>query len=129
MQAQWQWSQALYHSLNMIVAFVLALPIAFDREYSRHNLGFRTFPIVAVASCGFVMIGTSIVSPEADGAHARLLQGLITGVGFLGGGVILKQGESVKGMATAASIWSTAIMGAAAGFERYEIAALSRSSL
>jgi putative Mg2+ transporter-C (MgtC) family protein len=53
---------------------------------------------------------------------ARIIQGLITGIGFIGGGAILKQGANVQGTATAASIWSTGAIGGAVAFGRYEIA-------
>lgn len=112
----------LDHLMRMGIAFVLALPIAWDREQSRRNsLGLRTFPLVAVAGCGFILIGQVIAQDDA-GALARVLQGMITGIGFLGGGAIVKRGLNVHGTATAASIWATAGIGAAVAVARYEIA-------
>ena len=62
-------------------------------------------------------------SPGANAeTQSRLLQGLIGGIGFIGGGAILKEGANVKGLATAASIWGTGAIGAAVAFERIEIA-------
>jgi putative Mg2+ transporter-C (MgtC) family protein len=57
-------------------------------------------------------------------SRPRLIQGLMTGIGFLGAGAILKRGERVHGIATAASIWSTAAMGAAVACHNYELAAI-----
>lgn len=114
---------ALDNFLRLAIAFVLALPVALEREKEDKPLGLRTFPLVAVASTAYVMVGR--VTFEGDlGAQARIIQGLITGIGFLGGGAILKQGMSVQGTATAASIWSTAALGAAVAYGRYEIAAV-----
>lgn len=70
-----------------------------------------------------VLLARAVYADEAL-AQARVLEGLITGVGFLGGGAILKGRGSVRGTATAASIWATAGIGASAGYDRYEIAVL-----
>lgn len=114
----------LYHLGKMLVAFVLALPLAWDQEKATRGLGLRTFPLVALASTGFILIARTALGDESDQAQARVLQGLITGVGFLGGGAILKHGQEVHGTATAASIWNTAALGAAVAYGRYEIAIL-----
>ena len=99
----------------------LALPIGWDRERETHRAGIRTFPIVAIASCGLAIMGAEIkgASPES---YSRILQGLVTGIGFIGGGAILKDKGSVSGTATAASIWSIGIVGAAVGFHLYHVA-------
>jgi putative Mg2+ transporter-C (MgtC) family protein len=57
-------------------------------------------------------------------AQSRVLQGLITGIGFVGGGAILKEGATVKGTATAASVWNAGVIGASVALEHYEIAIL-----
>lgn len=111
---------ALTHLLHIAAAFVLALPIAWDREREIRGAGLRTFPLVAVASCGYVMVGISVLGDT--GEHARILYGLMTGIGFIGGGAILKQKKAVIGTATAASIWNTGAIGAAVAWDRFEIA-------
>jgi len=64
-----------------------------------------------------------ILGPHPDsGDQSRLLQGLITGIGFVGGGAILKEGATVKGTATAASIWNAGVIGASVAVGRYEVA-------
>lgn len=113
-------SRIFDHLVKLAGAFLLTLPIGWDRERANNNrLGLRTFPLVSMASCGYVLVGQSVVAGDA---LARIVQGLITGVGFLGGGAIVKRGLDVHGTATAASIWSTAAIGAAVAFSRYEIA-------
>lgn len=115
------WSQIWSHSLDLLLAYVLSLPIAWNREKESRSAGLRTFPLVAVATCGLVLIG-QMVMPDSPDSQARILQGLMTGVGFIGGGAILKHGASVEGTATAASIWATGVVGIAVGHQRLEIA-------
>ena len=102
------------------LAYLLALPIGWDRERESHSMGVRTFPLVAMASCGFVLLAETIHggSPEA---RSRIIQGLITGVGFIGGGAIVKSEGSVHGTATAASIWNTGVIGSAVAVGRWDI--------
>ena len=70
-----------------------------------------------------MLILKSVPGANAD-TQSRLLQGLIGGIGFIGGGAILKEGANVRGLATAASLWGTGAIGAAVAFERIEIAAV-----
>ncbi len=106
---------------SMIIAYLLALPVAWDREKEARSAGLRTFPLVALSSCGYLLLAMSVFGNGSD-AVARIIQGLITGIGFIGGGAILKERGSVHGTATAASIWNTGAIGAAVAFRRYEIA-------
>ncbi|MGD8316139.1 MAG: MgtC/SapB family protein [Myxococcales bacterium] len=114
------WQEMLHNLVKLGIAFLLALPLGYNRETSEKHLGLRTFPLVAMTSCGFILIGTSVLS--SDEAQSRIIQGLITGIGFLGGGAIVKRGIDVKGTATAAGIWTTAAIGGAVAYSRYEIA-------
>jgi putative Mg2+ transporter-C (MgtC) family protein len=115
------WSQALTDFIRVLIAFTLALPIGWERALRSRSIGLRTFPIVAMASCGFILVVR--VAPGANiEADARILQGLLAGIGFIGGGAILKQETGVRGLATAASIWNTGAIGAAVAFQRVEIA-------
>jgi putative Mg2+ transporter-C (MgtC) family protein len=108
---------------SIAIAFVLALPVGWEREQSERSAGLRTFPLVAMASCGYILIAAPILAGHPEG-HARVIEGLITGIGFIGGGAILKSDGAVRGTATAASIWTTGAIGAAVAFDRYEIAVL-----
>jgi putative Mg2+ transporter-C (MgtC) family protein len=109
--------------VHLTIAYVLALPIAWERERHDQSAGLRTFPLVAMASCGYVLL-TSRMFAGSPEAQARIVEGLITGIGFIGGGAILKGDEAVRGTATAASIWNTGAIGAAVAYGRYEIALL-----
>ena len=89
------------HLVALAVAFVLALPIGWNREKAERTAGLRTFPLVAMAACGFIQ-ATEQIAADSPEALARIIEGIIVGMGFIGGGAILKSGESVRGTATAA---------------------------
>lgn len=109
------------HVVALTSAYLLALPIGWNRERGERSAGLRTFPLVAVASCGFIQGSESLVAGEPE-AMARIVEGLITGMGFIGGGAILRLKDSVKGTATAASLWATGAIGTAVGLGSYDVA-------
>ena len=104
---------------HLLVAFILASVIGWNREEEEHNTGIRAFPIVAMASCAFVMIATF---HGDQAAQSRVLQGLVAGIGFVGGGAIMKDGLTIKGTATAASVLGAAAMGASVALDRFGMA-------
>lgn len=116
------WAVVGYNLYHIGIACLLAMPVAFDREKESRSAGLRTFPLVAMAACGYALVGASVLT--TTDAEARVLQGIITGIGFVGGGAILKSGSSVRGTATAASIWNMGLIGIAVAFDRFEIAIL-----
>ena len=105
------------------IAYVLTLLIGYERERDSQSAGLRTFPLVAVSACAFVLLGVTLFGAGSD-SSSRLLQGLITAVGFIGGGAIVKDQERVRGTATAAAIWAASAIGAAAGYGQLELAVL-----
>ena len=109
------------HLIALAVAYALAMPIGWDRERAERSAGLRTFPLVAIAACGFVQAAEGILRNHPE-AYARIVEGLITGIGFIGGGAILKHRDSVHGTATAASLWATGAVGAAVGLGAYDVA-------
>ena len=113
----------LPHFAALIAAYLLAIPIGWNRESEERSAGLRTFPLVAVATCGFVQAAETLVSSSPE-AMARIIEGLITGMGFIGGGAILRLENSVKGTATAASLWITGAIGAAVGLGSYDVAVI-----
>ena len=106
--------------IRLFLAFILALPIGYNRERQERSAGIRTFPIVAIASCGLALVSVRLSGATAE-SSSRVLQGLIAGIGFIGGGAILKDRGSVTGTATAASIWNVGVVGAAIGLGMYPI--------
>lgn len=105
----------------LVIAYVLAFPIGWNREHEERSAGVRTFPLVAVATCGFIQ-ATEHLTAQSPEAMARIIEGLITGMGFIGGGAILRREDSVKGTATAASLWITGAIGAAVGLGSLDVA-------
>jgi putative Mg2+ transporter-C (MgtC) family protein len=114
------WTTVWFHLFLMGVSYVLALPIGWNRERHSNSAGLRTFPLVAVATCGFILVGIDVFDDAS--AQARVLEGVITGMGFIGGGAILKNRNAVSGTATAASLWTTGAIGVAIAWQRFEIA-------
>ncbi len=113
--------QVLTDLIRVALAFVLALPIGWERSQAARHVGLRTFPIVAIASCGYVLLAKQMPGATAD-SMMRAIQGILGGIGFVGGGAILKERGSIYGLATAASLWNTGAIGASVAFEREEIA-------
>lgn len=108
--------------LYMIVAYLLAVPLGWTTERHERSAGIRTFPLVSLAACAFLLTGLREFENELSGA--RIMYGLITGIGFIGGGAILKSEKGVSGTAVAASIWTTGAIGVAVAFGRFDIAVL-----
>src|SRR5437763_9532177 len=90
--------------LKVLIAFALALPTGFERFKHDRSAGLRTFPLVALASCAYMLAASQVGLDTAS--QSRILVGVMTGIGFIGGGSILKEGTSVHGTATAASLWN-----------------------
>lgn len=117
------------HLGRLALAFGLAFPLGWERGKGRRSAGFRTMPVVAMASCGYALLAIRMPGADAE-SLTRLLQGVLAGVGFIGGGVILKQHGHVQGLVTAATIWNTGAVGVSVAFGRIEVAlALSAANL
>jgi putative Mg2+ transporter-C (MgtC) family protein len=93
------------------------MAIGLEREYRRHPAGLRTMAMVSVGSCLFTLLGTVVAGTNID--PTRIAAQVVTGIGFLGAGAILRQGVTVHGLTTAASIWVVAAIGMSVGFGFY----------
>lgn len=114
--------------LRLLCAMTVGTVIGTEREYSNRPAGMRTHILVALGACA-VMITSEMLFKQynAFGAYpdpARLPAQVITGVGFLGAGTILREGTNVKGLTTAASLWAVACLGIASGAGYYAVAAI-----
>jgi putative Mg2+ transporter-C (MgtC) family protein len=110
---------ATFHALDFLdtavslgVAFILGTLIGAERQYRQRNAGLRTNVLVAVAAASFVDTAMNLGGP--DGA-VRVIAYVVSGIGFLGAGVIMKEGMNVRGLNTAATLWCSAAVGACAG--------------
>ena len=102
------------------VAVALAFPIGWEREFRGSEAGDRTFMLVSLGAAAFTAVGVENFPATAE----KIMAGVVTGVGFLGGGMILKDGGNVRGLTTAAAIWATSAVGMLAGIGELLIAGL-----
>ncbi len=111
--------------VRLLVAVALGGLLGYERESRGISAGLRTHMLVALGAAIFVLVPLEAGISTAD--LSRVLQGVITGVGFLGAGAIIKlsQEQEIKGLTTAASVWLTAAIGVAAGMGRESTAILS----
>ena len=120
--AQWIWEiepvrEILDAFLRILLAALLSGIIGYEREHSHRPAGFRTHILVAIGST-LVMLTAVYMNKSAPNATldvSRMSASVITGIGFLGAGTILREGFSVKGLTTAASLWAVACIGTAVG--------------
>ena len=101
-----------YFVFRLGLALILGALIGAERQWRQRMAGLRTNALVAAGAAMFLMMGGLIVG---DGSQGRVAAYVVSGIGFLGGGVILKEGLSIRGLNTAATLWCTAAIGALAG--------------
>ena len=108
------WTETL---IRVGMALALVFPIGWEREVGHKPAGLRTHLLVSLGCCLFMLVSlgitTTVVGSGSD--PARIAAQIVTGIGFLGGGAILRGGGVVRGLTTAASIWSVAAIGMACG--------------
>lgn len=109
----------------IMTAYLLALPLGWERETKgTAHIGWRTLPLVSVGTCAYLLISRKLYEHgifDAD-AMARTLRAMMTGIGFIGGGAILKGKKTVKGVTTATSVWATGAIGASVAHGYYTVA-------
>ncbi len=115
-------------ALRLACAMLVGLIIGTERQYTNRPAGMRTHILVALGACVISITGVVLFDAYkqlgATPDPARLSAQVITGVGFLGAGTIMREGASVKGLTTAASLWAVACLGIACGFGYYVVALL-----
>ncbi len=115
-------------ALRLACAMLVGLIIGTERQYTNRPAGMRTHILVALGACVVSITGVVLFDAYkklgATPDPARLSAQVITGVGFLGAGTIMREGASVKGLTTAASLWAVACLGLACGFGYYVVALL-----
>jgi putative Mg2+ transporter-C (MgtC) family protein len=99
-------------TLNMVVALVLGILIGLERQWRQHPAGLRTNTLVALGAALFVSMSRLM---DDQNSPTRIVSYVVSGLGFLGGGVILRDGLNVKGLNTAATIWCSGAVGSLAG--------------
>ena len=104
--------------IKIAVAFALGALLGLEREYRSKPAGFRTLIMITVGATVFTILSYRISSGTPD----RIAANIITGIGFIGAGVIFKEGMKVSGMTTASTIWIAAAIGMATGYGAYYLA-------
>ena len=105
-------------ALQLLFSFIIGTAIGIEREYRSKAAGLRTMIMICLGSTIFTELSMAI----GNGSEDRIASNIITGVGFLGAGVIFKDGLSISGITTATTIWITAALGMAVGAGQYFIA-------
>jgi len=100
------------------IAFAIGAIIGLEREFRSKPAGFRTMILICVGSCLYTILSKEIGGASTD----RIASNIVTGIGFIGAGVIFKEGITVNGLTTAALIWVTAALGMAIGYHNYPLA-------
>lgn len=106
--------------IKIALAFALGAVLGVEREYRSKPAGFRTMIMIAVGACLFTILSFRIDPSNPD----RIAANIITGIGFIGAGVIFKEGLKVSGLTTAATIWIAAAIGMATGYGAYPLAVI-----
>lgn len=101
---------------RLVYAALLGSIIGLERELRGYPAGVRTFALVAVGSALFTEVS------RVTGVEDRIAAGIVTGIGFIGGGMILREGHTIRGITTAATIWASAAVGMTVGFEQFFVA-------
>ena len=115
------WNQEALMALRVVVAVLLGGFVGWEREWHAREAGIRTYGAVSLGACVFALISTHIAT--GNNPHV-IAAGVVTGIGFLGAGVILRDQGNVVGLTTAATLWATASVGLATGYGMYTLAAL-----
>lgn len=108
--------------LRLLVAAGLGAVIGIEREFRQKPAGLRTNILIAVGAALFTTVSIELAARYGGGSPDRIASQIVTGVGFLGGGAILRSGRNVHGMTTAATIWVNAAIGMAAGAGEFGMA-------
>lgn len=111
--------------IKIVIAAVLGGLVGLERTVASKHAGMRTFALVSVGSALFIILSELIVTEYMGVMNVdplRLLAAIVSGIGFLGAGMILMQRDSLHGLTTAAGLWATAGIGAAVGFGMYYLA-------
>lgn len=115
------WIKDLEIVFRVFIAFLIGGMIGFERERHGISAGIRTYGAISLGACVFGIVSANIVGADPT----RIAAQVATGVGFLGGGVIFRQGNYVSGLTTAATLWATAAIGLAIAYGMYMVGILT----
>ena len=110
---------------KLALAMVLGYLIGMERELHGKVVGTRTISLIAIGSALYVLMSPSII----DGDNSRIIAQVVSGIGFLGAGIIFKDGDTIKGLTTAATVWCAAAIGCLCGFGMFAEAILGTAAI
>ena len=111
----------LVFSSKLFLALLLGAIVGYERERDGKDAGLRTYASICLGACIFMIIASHLT--QDNSAIARVMTGVVTGIGFIGAGIIFKDAENKpKGLTTASTIWCTASIGIAVGLNMFVIA-------
>lgn len=127
----------IQYSISLTAAVVLGFALGLERELTNKQAGLRTHIFVCLGSCVFTLLsiygfptfalGDNVILDQATGVRdtARIAAQIVTGIGFIGAGTVMKNGSSVHGLTTASTLWIAAGIGMACGAQKYDIAVVA----
>ncbi|MBR1908763.1 MgtC/SapB family protein [bacterium] len=127
----------IQYAISLITSIILGFAIGLERELTNKQAGLRTHIFVCLGSCVFTLLsiygfptfasGDNVIISQATGVRdtARIAAQIVTGIGFIGAGTVMKNGSSVHGLTTASTLWIAAAVGMACGTGRFDIAVIA----
>jgi putative Mg2+ transporter-C (MgtC) family protein len=109
-------------AIRLVAALLLGAAVGIERQYRQRAAGLRTNALVALGACGFALIGFSMAN---EASPSRMAAQVVSGIGFLGAGAIMREGLTVKGLNTAATLWCAAAVGVACAAGMFALAVLA----
>ncbi len=106
--------------LRILCAFLMGAMIGVERQFRQHTAGLRTNILVSVGAAAFTVLSYAMIDIVGSGDPSRIAAQIVSGIGFIGGGLILKDGFTVRGLNTAATIWCSAACGCLCGLGMYK---------
>ena len=112
-------------TLKIILALLFGSLIGLERTFAKKQAGLRTFALVSLGACLFIIIALKIGEETSVESVSRVLSNIVVGIGFLGAGLIFFQQDKIVGLTTASALWVTAALGATIGLGYYRLAFLT----
>jgi putative Mg2+ transporter-C (MgtC) family protein len=119
------WALELSMAGRLLYAAVLGIVIGLERERHRRSTGIRTYAAIAIGACGFGLVSMHAGAPDPT----RIAAQVVSGIGFIGAGIIFRQSDRVSGLTTAATVWATAAVGMAVAYRMLVLPALMAALL
>ncbi|NQV88225.1 MAG: MgtC/SapB family protein [Parcubacteria group bacterium] len=123
-------SASMMPFVQITVALLLGGLLGLERTFAHKTAGLRTYSLVSMGSCLLIIISNLVIAPLSNVSGIdplRLAAGIVTGIGFLGAGLIIFKDSKISGLTTAAGLWVACAIGIAVGFELFSIAVFATS--